>query len=195
MVPAPSHAGVYECDSANRVIMEPSIKFSKSYQNWKSHTVSADAKMTVFFMMKHNQRDVQALEQKLLAVSDPRSAEYGQHLSTDELAQMLPISDAALDSVMSLLDTHEVTDFAVNKYRDMVEATITVDQANAMFRTEVQLFAHASKPVKLLRATRPYSLPKHVAEHVAFVGDLVRLPVRVCVYDFACCVCWNHSGL
>ena len=150
--------------------------------------MSADAKMTVFFMMKHDRRDVKALEQKLLAVSDPRSAEYGQHLSTDELAEMLPISDVALDSVMSLLDAHDVTDFSVNKYRDMVEATVTVGQANAMFGTEVRVFAHASKPVKLLRAVRPYSLPKHVAEHVSFVGDLVRLPVRVCACVFACCV-------
>jgi len=169
-------AGVYDCDSANRITMEPSIEFSESYTNWKSHAVSADAKMTVFFMMKHDQRDVKALEQKLLAVSDPRSAEYGQHLSTEELANMLPISDVALDSVMSLLDAHAVTDFSVNKYRDMVEATVTVGQANAMFRTEVRVFAHASKPVKLLRAVRPYSLPRHVAEHVSFVGDLVRLP-------------------
>ena len=169
--------------------MEPSIEFSESYKNWKSHSVSADAKMTVFFMVKHDQRDVKALEQKLLAVSDPRSAEYGQHLSTDELAKMLPISGAALDSVMSLLGAHDVTDFSVNKYRDMVEATVTVGQANAMFRTEVRVFAHASKPVKLLRAVRPYSLPKQVAEHVSFVGDLVRLPVRVCL-----CICMLRVG-
>ena len=89
---------------------------------------------------------------------------------------MLPISDKALHSVKSLLAKHKVTDFSVNKYRDMVEATLTVSQANAMFRTEVKLFTHSNKRVQLLRATRAYSLPKDVAAHVAFVGDLVRLP-------------------
>ena len=146
--------------------MEPSIKFSKKYTNWMSNAVSMDAKLTVFFMMKHNPRDVKQLEEKLLAVSDPRSAEYGNHLSTEEVAQMLPITDSALDSVTSFLAIHGVSDFSVNKYRDMVEVTLTVAQANAMFRTEVQLFTHSSKGVRLLRATQPYSLPKHVARHV-----------------------------
>merc|ERR1719502_36018 len=155
------------------------MKFSEEYHSWKvdqsfAAEAKAQAKMTVYFMMKQHPRANARLVKALYDVSDPRSHKYGQHLSLDEVAKLAPISDKSIDAVTSFVNG---TEYFVNHNRDIVQVTLTVPQAEDLFATTIKAFRHkVHSNVVLHRAVKPYSLPSHVANHVDLVGDLTLLP-------------------
>ena len=75
--------------AADRVTMETDVLVAESYTNWVGTELAADVKsantMNVYFMMKHDANDLAVLEKTLYAVSDPDSADYGKHLSLEEV--------------------------------------------------------------------------------------------------------------
>lgn len=166
--------------SAERVTMENDVLVSDTYRNWVSSEVAADTKatetMNVFFMMKHDADDIKTLEETLFAVSDPTNERYGQHLSLDELKKLTPISSDALDTVTSFLTDAGVKAFKPNHNEDIISATVTLEQAEYLFDTEIRSFEHTKAGANLYRASQAYSLPEEVADVVSFVGDLVRVP-------------------
>lgn len=173
-------AGGLGCIAAERVAMEKGVLVSDKYTNWVGQEVADADKssetMTVYFMMKHNPADVETLKQTLYDVSDPRSEKYGQHLSLKDLKELTPISADAQDAVATFLSDAGVTEFKTNHNADIVSATVTLEQAETLFDTEILNFQHTDVNAELYRASKPYSLPEEVADVVSFVGDLVRVP-------------------
>ena len=80
---------------ADRVIMEDDVLVADTYTNWASVELAESDKasntMDVFFMMKHDEADLEKLEKTLYAVSDPDSPAYGNHLSLDEVRTPPPL--------------------------------------------------------------------------------------------------------
>ena len=161
-----------------RVTMEPDMAVLRATKHWTmGERAEAGETMTVHVMMKHSERAVAALEATLYAVSDPDSPRYGQHLSLDELAELTPISDAAVAAVTRFFDAEGVASVEANPNRDIFEVRLTVAAAEALFETEVHRFAHATrKGAAVLRAASAYTLPAALADVVSVVGDLVSLP-------------------
>lgn len=162
-----------------RIPMEIQATVASSYTNWVSEQVDdADSTlMTIFVMMKHAKADIQKLEQVVLAVSDPKSPAYGKHLSIEQVGQITPIADSAVNTVLAFLKAEGVTTIDINLNRDMIEVELSIAQANKLFETDVRLFSHKRKAgVQVLRSVSPYSLPEEVAEVVSFVADLLRVP-------------------
>ena len=131
--------------------------------------------LTVHVMMSHTPERVAELERTLYAVSDPTSPRYGQHLSLDDLAKLMPIAPAAVNAVEKFFARAQSVSW--NHNRDIAEVKLTVAEAEPLFDTVLGRFTHARvHGASLLRALRPYSLPADVAEVVDVVGDLVLLP-------------------
>ncbi len=91
MVPIYSRSGMLFALSllavtfAERVTMGARVAPSLSWT--KVGPALSNERMTVFAMMRHNKDDVAILEKKLYAVSDPRSPEYGHHLTLAEIGK------------------------------------------------------------------------------------------------------------
>jgi subtilase family serine protease len=60
------------------------------------------------------QRNTAQLSETLRAVSDPRSARYGQYLSFAQLGELISPSPAALNSVLSFLHAHHIEDHEIH---------------------------------------------------------------------------------
>jgi len=133
---------------------------------------------SVYFFLSHPTGSVQKLEETLLAVSDPRSPSYGKHLSNDELRAMMfnPEADATLHAWLA---THNVTETSPTLVGDMVKASITAAQAEAMFETKMNLYTRQfqSATHKVLRATS-YTIPEELASAVTIIGDIIHFPAE-----------------
>lgn len=134
--------------------------------------------MTVHLMLRHSPADVEELERTLVAVSDPRSAQYGQHLSLEQLRELIPVAESHKLAVNDwLADEAGVHEVQPNHEGDIVAVTLTADAAERLFATHIHRFSHPSaNDGVLLRAASPYSLPEHVSAAVAAVADLAGLP-------------------
>ena len=97
-------------------------------------------------------------------VSDPDHHRYGQHLSVDEVNDLVKPSEEALDLVHEWLLENDITDFNHSPSKDWVEIYIPVDEAERLLDTEYHVYEHEDGS-KLIR-TPNYSLPSHLHEHI-----------------------------
>lgn len=119
-------------------------------------------------------RNQRKLHDVLMAVSDPFSDAYGQHLSLDELAALVAPSAAVLDAVAAWIAAAGADVVSLVPTKDFVTVRAVPAAAERLLATRFVRFEHG--PHSLVRALEPYSVPRELAEHVAFVTNVHGLP-------------------
>eukprot|EP00933_Yihiella_yeosuensis_P006419 TRINITY_DN111110_c0_g1_i1.p1 TRINITY_DN111110_c0_g1~~TRINITY_DN111110_c0_g1_i1.p1 ORF type:complete len:605 (+),score=119.28 TRINITY_DN111110_c0_g1_i1:44-1858(+) len=128
------------------------------------------------FMLRHEREALKSFEELLIDISTPGSTRYGQHLSKDQVANLLQPKEGAKDAVLKWLEANRVHDISVSGTGDMIEAVIPVPVAEAMFGVQFHHFNWSITGQSIIRATKPYLVPAHLKEKLYVVGDLVGLP-------------------
>lgn len=119
-----------------------------------------------------------ALEQKFLEVSDPKSANYGQYLSRDEVTEMLAVPRDRIERIQEYLSGHGCTDIKVAPQQDVVSVECPVSAIETALDTELHFFTHPEhSDVQIVRASQHYHLPDHMTRDVTMVGELLQFPL------------------
>lgn len=174
--------------SAARTILEPSIqKFD--HPTWvRGSRVNEKDTIDITFVVKTDPVRRAALEEKFWAVSNPFGPEYKKYLSREEIIEILhPVPTAegetlASDFIARYLSNHagvDPADVSITYTRDMVSVKMNALKAETLFNTELYHWKpehEAFGEVRVIRAGAQYSLPDELAERVAIVEKLVRLP-------------------
>jgi tripeptidyl-peptidase-1 len=115
-----------------------------------------------------------------MEVSDPRSPVYGQHLSIDEIKDILSLSPHSTYKVENVLKGYNTTSFETNKYGDIISLSMNAAEAEKLFNTELYHHDHkdapSNMPTSVIRATKPYHVPTSIADEVSIVENLIRGP-------------------
>ncbi|KAB8298595.1 hypothetical protein EYC80_000774 [Monilinia laxa] len=109
-------------------------------------------------------QNIDKLESKLLAVSTPGNAEYGQHLDADEANAYFGPSTGANDAVTSWL-TGAGAQNIVSDGHTITFAT-TIEKANSILNASFQTYTNNG--VSKVRTTH-YSVPDDVAKHIDLI--------------------------
>ncbi|KAF2083190.1 hypothetical protein K490DRAFT_70059 [Saccharata proteae CBS 121410] len=144
----------------------------------KSHKLSARSTLPMRIALK--QRNMDRAYDFLDEVSNPLSEKYGQHWSAKDVAEMFAPSAETTDSVRSWLTGAGIAAdrIKISQGRNWVEFEATVDEAEALLKTEYHVYQHA-RSGQLHVAADEYSLPVHVREHVDFVLPSVNFDSKV----------------
>ncbi|KAJ7504162.1 family S53 protease [Mycena galericulata] len=127
---------------------------------------AAPATQTLNLRIALASKDVSGLETALLDVSTPSSANYGKHLTKDEVNAYLAPTDDALAAVQSWLSSNNVTAVSsAGAAGDWLTMTIPVSKANELLGANYETFQHLSSGKSYAR-TLSYSLPDDVAAHI-----------------------------
>lgn len=131
--------------------------------------LSRRADATHVFTLGLTMQNVDQLESKLLSVSLPGSASYGQHLDADDIASTYGASETAVQAVSSWLESSGVVqDYAVRGA--FVDIATTVAGANELFNASYKYYSNAAAATDVTKLrTLSYSVPDDLAEHVALV--------------------------
>jgi hypothetical protein len=127
------------------------------------------------------QRNIDALEETLLRVSDPQHADYGAHLDLDEVSALVAPAPATLATVREWLSAHgaHVHEGQAVGEGEFLVARLTLAAAERMLQTRYHHFELATGAggrtagaarSGVVRAGAPYSLPAHLAAHIDFVS-------------------------
>ncbi|KAF7370370.1 Family S53 protease [Mycena sanguinolenta] len=108
--------------------------------------------------------NVTGLEKALLDVSTPSSANYGNHLTKDEVNAFLAPSDEALIAVQNWLSSNNVTAVSTGA-GDWLTATVSISKANDLLGANYETFLHADSGKSYAR-TLSVTLPAQVAAHI-----------------------------
>ncbi|KAK2517567.1 tripeptidyl-peptidase 1 [Columba guinea] len=121
------------------------------------------------------QRGTARLAQLVRAVSDPRSPRYGQHLSLEQLRDLVQPSSATLMTVLKWLQGHGVENCGSVATLDFLECRMPASTAERLL-PGAEFHRYVKGQRSLVRSPRPYAVPEELAEHVDFVGGLHRFP-------------------
>ncbi|GAO19786.1 uncharacterized protein UV8b_07616 [Ustilaginoidea virens] len=119
--------------------------------------------------LSHSHRNYLAVAQE---VSDPASAQYGQHLNARQLAQVRPDTSEASAAVQQWLRDQRVPDRDMGTAADQVTVKLTVGEANRLLRTTFDRYRVGAGPDVLLRTTG-YAIPDAMKKNVDFIYPTV----------------------
>lgn len=103
-----------------------------------------------------------------VAVSDPYHLRYGQHLSADEVNDLVKPTEEADRLAREWLGDHGIHDFGYSSSHDWLLITVPVYLAEALLDTEYYSYRHVHDGNTILRTSR-WSLPLHLHEHIEAV--------------------------
>ncbi|TGO58314.1 hypothetical protein BCON_0056g00050 [Botryotinia convoluta] len=110
-------------------------------------------------------QNLDQLEAKLLAVSTPGNAEYGNHLDIDEANALFAPSADASSAVTSWLTSAGAQNIVSDG--STISFATTIEKANSMLNATFQ--SYTSNGVTKVRTTQ-YSVPDDVAEHIELIS-------------------------
>jgi len=142
--------------------------------DWKSMG-PAHASQEVELMFAVKQRNLDTLEARLMAVSDPKSPEYGQFYTFEQIGEVFG-NPEAVAAVHKFLGEYQVKDVKTTPNQEYVSVKTTVGEAQRMLLAEFNNYVHVVRSDIVLARANKYSLPKRLAHHVAFVGYVNSLP-------------------
>jgi len=122
------------------------------------------------FTIALKQQNLDLLEQKFWAVSDPDSSEYQNFMSMDEISQMIQpkpeMKAAVLKWLESNLETAQIEDRG-----DALKVRATAQEVEKLFETELNTFTHDNGH-ELVRAMGQTSVPEEIHNAIDFVAGL-----------------------
>lgn len=107
------------------------------------------------------------VEQHLLEISDPKHARYGQHLTSDEIIDIIAPKKESADLVAAWLAEHDITNIGISPAKDWLAVAIPIDKAERLLQTTYSRYKHWDGTV-FSRAPE-WSLPLHLHEHIDVV--------------------------
>ncbi|KIX94599.1 uncharacterized protein Z520_09645 [Fonsecaea multimorphosa CBS 102226] len=109
------------------------------------------------------------LEQHLHQVSDPSHHRYGQHLSQEEVHDLIKPSDETYDLIRNWLSDNDIdpSHCEVNSARDWITVTLPVNKAEVLLDTKYAVYQHEDGST-LVRTTS-WSLPRSLHDHVTTI--------------------------
>ncbi|XP_073338868.1 tripeptidyl-peptidase 1 [Pagrus major] len=123
------------------------------------------------------QRNIDLLEETLRRVSDPDSAQYGKHLTLEEVSSLVRPSDLTQKVVRRWLQSHGITNCLTVRTQDFLQCTMTAEVAETLLPgSKFRRYTRDSQSV--VRSSAPYSVHDDVHQHLDFVGGLHRLPPK-----------------
>ncbi|EXJ77231.1 hypothetical protein A1O3_10389 [Capronia epimyces CBS 606.96] len=109
------------------------------------------------------------LEQHLHQVSDPSHHRYGQHLTQQQVHELISPSDETTDLIEEWLSQNDIdpSHCQYNAARDWITLTLPVAQVERLLHTKYSVYQHQDG-TKLVRTTQ-WSLPRSLHEHVTTI--------------------------
>ena len=146
-----------------------------SANGWSKSAV-ASPKDLVHFHLALPQRNLDVLESKFWAVSNPDSEEYGQFLSTEEIQSIVSPTWSERQELIAHLIEQGVDAEAIRDYGDSIEVAAEVEVASQLFDATFHSFKHASGR-RVVRASSDVSVSAFVASRIETVYGLTGFPV------------------
>eukprot|EP00746_Dinoflagellata_sp_MGD_P147116 gnl/MRDRNA2_/MRDRNA2_79495_c0_seq1.p1 gnl/MRDRNA2_/MRDRNA2_79495_c0~~gnl/MRDRNA2_/MRDRNA2_79495_c0_seq1.p1 ORF type:complete len:609 (-),score=144.66 gnl/MRDRNA2_/MRDRNA2_79495_c0_seq1:288-2114(-) len=132
-------------------------------------------KMNMIVAVK--QQNLAELDKKFWAVSDPKSPDWQNFMSAEEIGEIVKSKQSDMIAVMAWIKASVSKDATVMQTADAVEVRGSVADAEALFNAEVYSFVHDNGHT-ILRAMGPHSVPADVHEAIDFVEGIADFPMH-----------------
>ncbi|CAK7265071.1 hypothetical protein SEPCBS57363_001395 [Sporothrix epigloea] len=178
-----AHAVVDEAETAykrtKRVIPETHTRHERQPSSWarrweRTSRASVDAILPMRIGLK--QRNVDEGHNKLMAISDPDSPEYGNHMTPEEVIAFFAPHRSTVEVVVNWLTSAgiHIDRISQSANRQWIQFDATVAEAEELLMTDYHVYEHIETGANDL-AAEDYHVPHHVQAHIDYVTPGIRL--------------------
>ncbi|EJD41708.1 family S53 protease [Auricularia subglabra TFB-10046 SS5] len=121
------------------------------------------------------QNNIAGLEEELMAVSDPASPRYGQHLSKEQVEEYVRPPPEVVAAVKAWLSDNGITPSTISPAGDWLAFSVPVSKANTIFRANFTVFSHGETGDSSVR-TLSYSIPTELRGAIDVVHPTTTFP-------------------
>ncbi|EJD51322.1 family S53 protease [Auricularia subglabra TFB-10046 SS5] len=125
----------------------------------------ADGRTQLTMRLALKQHDSDGLVDALYRVSDPASADYGNHLSAEEVNAFMAPTPDTVSAVNAWLSDNGIKAIPVSPAGDWIEFTLPVSKANDVFDADFTVFQHQQSKSQGIR-TLQYSIPENLQSSI-----------------------------
>ncbi|KAI1650197.1 subtilisin-like protein [Daldinia loculata] len=147
---------------------------------------NADPNQVVKLRIALEQPNLGQFEQTLYDISTPQHRLYGQHLSRDEVKEMMKPREESTAAVLEWLQNSGIPAADVKNDGEWVNFQTTVLKAASLLDTDFQVYNHVGTDAQRIR-TLHYSVPEAVRPHITMIQPTTRFgqmkPHAVEVYE------------
>jgi tripeptidyl-peptidase-1 len=165
--------------ASSRVALETDVSFGVT-KHWRlvgAAAPSALVSVSVVLEAEKGALGYSQLEKEFWAVSDPKHARYGDHLTKAAVTSLVRAPAANLDATTSWLLGCGAVKTSKGAHDDMIEATLRAADAERCFGTRLYTYRHVLRGLTAIRVgAQGYSVPAHLATAIRLVEGLGRLP-------------------
>lgn len=136
---------------------------------WTAAAAALDASTIVSFTIGLAQQNIDQLQSKLLAVSTPGNAQYGQYLDADEVNSIFAPTAQTISAVESWLSAGGVSSYKMTPDGQFINFATTVGTANSLLNTT--FLSYKNSGVTKIRATQ-YSIPDDLVSHIDLISPI-----------------------
>ncbi|KAI3324132.1 tripeptidyl-peptidase 1 precursor [Xylariaceae sp. AK1471] len=141
-----------------------SVKDSHNVPGHWTKVARAPADHVMHIQIGLKQSNFPELERQLYEVSDPASSKYGQHLSADEVEELVKPSKETSDLVHEWLGDNGIVPASYSAAKDWITVALPISAIEQLLDTEYHIFEHKDG-AKVARAPK-WSLPNHLHGHI-----------------------------
>lgn len=125
------------------------------------------------------QANMEIAHDKLMAISDPDSKEYGSHMSYTEIIDFFKPSDETYAAVKEWLSSSGIDLSRVRHSfnQGWLEFNASVAEAENLLKTEYKQYKHSSNALHV--GCEEYSVPAHVQEHIDIITPTMHFDAHV----------------
>jgi tripeptidyl-peptidase-1 len=127
------------------------------------------------FLVALKQRNLDILEEKFWAVSDPDSPQYRNFLTIGEISAIVDPAPEVKQRVIDWLNAHDVS--AIKDHGDALEVKASVASAEKLFKTHFVKYTNVKTKRTIVRHLGRLVVPSHVSEYIDLVSGLSEFPV------------------
>lgn len=124
------------------------------------------------------QPNLASIEEHLMDVSHPESANYGNHWSPAKVAQTFRPTQDSVDTVRTWLHQSGIEPDRVKMAGGWLTADVTIEEAEELLGTEYYVYEHENGATHV-GCDKKYHLPEHVSKHVDLITPTIHFDARV----------------
>lgn len=150
----------------NRVVVPPTWhQVGRASQHQRMH-----------FSIAVQQTNLDQLEERFWAVSDPRSPDWQKFMTRDEIGAMVASKPDDMVTVRKWLATVLGSDSSVQQTADAIEVHASVAEVERLFETKLFVFSH-DRGRSVIRTMGEHSIPTNIHSSVDLVEGLSDFPM------------------
>eukprot|EP01041_Mallomonas_annulata_P007120 gene7120-14483_t len=145
-------------------------------KDYITNRVRSDANLQHDVILAVKQQNLDILHNILMEVSDPTSDEYGNYLTSKQVAELTSNINSTL-SVVNTLSSYNISIQNQTLYGEFISARGSIADWEHFFSTEFFDFYHITNEHPTIPRAFYYTLPEVISEHISGVFSVVHLPL------------------